>query len=50
MAVDVPHAPDLRVDVDMHVGGTIKHPVVSGEPRGANVYSSFVLGLRRLFR
>ena len=50
VAVDVPHVPDLRVDVDMHVGGTVKRPLVSGEPKGANIYSSFVLALRRLFR
>jgi hypothetical protein len=48
--VDVPKLPDLRVDLDMHVGGTVKQPVVTGEPTGANVYSSLALTLARLFR
>jgi len=48
--VDVPKIPDLRVDLDMHVGGTVKQPAVTGEPKGANVYSSLALALARLFR
>jgi hypothetical protein len=50
VVVDVPKLPDLRVDLDMHVGGTVKQPVVTGEPTGANVYSSLALALARLFR
>jgi hypothetical protein len=47
--VDVNNLPDLRVDVDMHVGGTVKKPSISGAPRGANFWSSFVLALAKLF-
>jgi hypothetical protein len=47
--VDVNNLPDLRVDVDMHVGGTVKKPAISGSPTGANVWSRFVLALVRLF-
>jgi hypothetical protein len=47
--VDVNNLPDLRVDVDMHVGGTVKKPALSGSQRGANAWSSFVLALKRLF-
>ncbi len=49
VAVDVPRLPDLRVDVDMHVGGTVKKPAVTGDARGANAWSSMALWLRRLF-
>ena len=37
--VDVNNLPDLRVDVDVHVGGTVKKPSISGGPRGANLWS-----------
>ena len=47
--VDVNNFPDLRVDVDLHVTGTAKKPSISGNPRGANVWSSFVLALAKLF-
>jgi hypothetical protein len=47
--VDVNNLPDLRVDVDMHVGGTVKKPSFTGTQKGANVWSSFVLALVRLF-
>ena len=47
--VDVNNLPDLRVDIDMHVGGTVKKPSISGSPRGANLWSRFVLALQRLF-
>jgi len=47
--VDVNNLPDLRVDVDMHVGGTVKKPAISGGPRGANLWSRFVLALKGLF-
>jgi hypothetical protein len=47
--VDVNNFPDLRVDVDMHVGGTVKKPSLTGAPQGANVWSRFILALVRLF-
>ena len=47
--VDVNNLPDLRVDLDMHVTGTAKKPSISGSPRGANGWSSFVLALAKLF-
>jgi len=47
--VDVNNLPDLTLDVDMHVGGTVKKPSISGTQRGANVWTSFVLTLARLF-
>jgi hypothetical protein len=47
--VDVNNLPDLRLDVDMHVGGTVKKPAITGAPRGANFWSSFVLALAKLF-
>jgi hypothetical protein len=47
--VDVNNLPDLRVDVDMHVGGTVKKPSLTGSQHGANLWSSFVLALVRLF-
>ena len=50
-AVDVAinNFPDLRVDLDMHVGGTAKRPVLTGTTTGAGLWSSFVLTLRRIF-
>jgi len=47
--VDINNFPDLRVDLDMHVGGTAKRPVLTGTTKGAGVWSSFVLALRRIF-
>jgi hypothetical protein len=47
--VDVNNLPDLRVDLDMHVGGTLKKPAITGAPTGANLWSRFVLALVRLF-
>ena len=47
--VDVNNLPDLRVDIDMHVGGTVKKPSITGTQKGANVWSSFVLALVKLF-
>ena len=38
-----------RVDREIHVGGTVKKPSISGSPRGANFWSSFVLGIAKLF-
>jgi len=47
--VDVNNLPDLRLDVDLRVTGTAKKPSISGAPHGANVWSSFVLALAKLF-
>ncbi len=46
--VELPHAPDLRVDLDSHVTGTLAHPVFTGAPRPSGIYSSIVMGLGRL--
>jgi len=48
--VDVNNLPDLRLDVDMHVGGTVKKPSITGTQKGANVWTSFVLTLAGLFK
>jgi hypothetical protein len=50
VAVDVANLPDLRVDVDLRVTGTVKKPVVAGDARGANAWSSTALWLRKLFQ
>jgi len=47
--VDINNFPDLRVDLDMHVGGTARRPVLTGTQTGAGIWSSFVLALRRIF-
>ena len=41
--------PTCALDVDMHVGGTVKKPSISGTQHGANVWTSFVLTLAGLF-
>jgi hypothetical protein len=50
VVVDVPRLPDLRVNLELHVGGTVGHPSVTGAPRGDNLYTRLVLGLGRLLR
>lgn len=50
VVVEIPRMPDLRVGLDMHVGGTAAHPALSGEPHGSNLYSRLALALWRLFR
>ena len=47
--VDLP-GPDLHVDVDYHVTGTAAKPKVAGKFEGADLYSSFLLLLRRIFQ
>jgi hypothetical protein len=47
--VDVNNLPDLSLDVDMHVGGTVKKPSLTGTQHGANIWTSFVLALVHLF-
>jgi hypothetical protein len=49
ITVDVPHAPDLHIDVDYRVRGTVGHPEASGQISGSGVYSRFLLWLARLF-
>jgi hypothetical protein len=49
VVVTVPHAPDLRVNADFRIRGTVAHPQTSGDVRGATVYSSLALFLYRLF-
>jgi len=48
--VDVNNLPDLTIDLDMHVGGTVKKPVLTGTEHGANLWSSFVLALVHAFK
>ena len=50
VTVEVPHLPDVRVDVDYRVGGTAAKPQVSGHFEGADLWSSFALLLRRIFQ
>ena len=50
LTVEVPHLPDVHVDIDYRVGGTIAKPQVSGAAQGADLYSSFLLFLRGLFQ
>jgi hypothetical protein len=49
VVVEIPHLPDLRVNLDLRVGGTVAHPTITGAPRGANLYSALLLTLGRLF-
>jgi hypothetical protein len=48
--VDVNNLPDLRLDLDMHVGGTVKKPSITGTQKGANLWTSFVLTLVGIFK
>jgi hypothetical protein len=50
VVVDVPRLPNLRVNLELHVGGTVGHPTVTGAPRGDNLYTALVLALGRLLR
>jgi hypothetical protein len=50
VVVDVPRLPNLRVNLELHVGGTVGHPSVTGAPRGDNLYTALVLALGRLLR
>jgi hypothetical protein len=50
VTVEVPHLPDVKVDVDYRVGGTAAKPQVSGHFEGADLWSSFALLLRRIFQ
>jgi hypothetical protein len=48
VVVELPRMPDLRVDVDYQVRGTVKRPVPSGRMSGADLYSAAALLLGRL--
>jgi hypothetical protein len=50
VVLEVPRAPDLRVDVDLGIRGPPQHPKVSGVIHPANLYSRVALWLRGLFR
>ncbi len=50
VTVEVPHLPDVTVDVDYRVRGTAAKPQVSGHFEGADLWSSFALLLRRIFQ
>jgi hypothetical protein len=49
VTVEIP-GPDAHVDVDYHVTGTAAKPKVAGKFEGADLYSSFLLLLRRIFQ
>ncbi len=49
VTVEIP-GPDVHVDVDYHVTGTAAKPKVAGKFEGADLYSSFLLLLRRIFQ
>ena len=48
--VDLAHAPDLHLDLELRATGTLSRPVVTGGPRASGLYSSIVMGLARLFQ
>jgi hypothetical protein len=48
VTVEIP-GPNVHVDVDYHVTGTAAKPKVAGKFEGADLYSSFLLLLRRIF-
>ena len=50
VTVEIPHLPNAHVDVDYHITGTAAKPKVAGKFEGANIYSSFLLLLRRIFQ
>jgi hypothetical protein len=47
--VDIDNFPDLSIDADLRVTGTVKKPSIAGSPKGANFWSSFVLAIAKLF-
>lgn len=49
VTVELP-GPDVHVDVEYHVTGTAAKPKVAGKFEGADLYSSFLLLLRRIFQ
>ncbi|MEP6654816.1 MAG: hypothetical protein ABJA82_15745, partial [Myxococcales bacterium] len=50
ITVDVPYAPDVRVDVDYHVSGTPQRVHLSGDVHATGIYSALALSLYRLFQ
>ncbi len=49
VTVEIP-GPNVHVDVDYHVTGTVAKPKVAGNFEGADLYSSFLLLLRRILQ
>jgi hypothetical protein len=49
LVVDPPWLPDLRLDVDYHIGGTLNEPVLEGELGGRTFYSRLLVWLYELF-
>jgi len=49
VTVEIP-GPNVHVDVDYHVTGTAAKPKVAGNFEGADLYSSFLLLLRKVFQ
>jgi hypothetical protein len=43
--IEVPKAPDLTLDLDMRVGGSLAQPQITGKTEGSDLYSRFVLWL-----
>ncbi|MEO8215260.1 MAG: hypothetical protein ABI560_18820, partial [Myxococcales bacterium] len=50
VTVDVPYAPDVRVDVDYHVSGTPRRVQLSGDVHATGIYGALALSLYRLFQ
>ena len=50
VAVELDHVPDLTVDVDFKVGGTVAQPRPDGKIKPAGVYSRIVMFLAGLFK
>ncbi|HXI59072.1 MAG TPA: hypothetical protein VNO55_23555, partial [Polyangia bacterium] len=49
LTIEVPHAPDVRVGVDLQVTGSAAHPQPAGRVRPAGAYSHVAVFLYRLF-
>jgi hypothetical protein len=50
VTVQLPHAPDIHVDLDARARGTLSRPIVTAEARPAGVYSTILMALQRLLR
>ncbi|HVZ75012.1 MAG TPA: hypothetical protein VHJ20_21670 [Polyangia bacterium] len=48
--VELAHAPDVHVDLDLHASGTLSHPKVTGGAKAKGLYSKILLGLKNLFQ
>ncbi len=49
VTVEIDHVPDVHLDVDLHVGGTLARPALSGQAQPVGIYSTIVLALKRIF-